>query len=233
MSNDLVNIAYTKQVDAAEQRVLVLLCDMANDHGLCWPSLDKIAWKLSISKRTVIRAVKSLEVHRAIEIRRKHRHNNIYLLRLENLPDKTPYRNVDGDDFGAALDDLGDKTSPKTESLGVKMSPKMDKMSPKDGQNVTQLGVKMSPQSPVKSSIKSSEESPTPPNSKPRTEKQKKADQDYERKWSLYSAYCCGIGLDPDSEDASLGKDEAFRQLKPVVGKSVRRQMTFSDAPDT
>lgn len=45
----------------AKKMVLIKLADQANDDGLCWPSYQTIAEACQISRRTVIRHIKSLE----------------------------------------------------------------------------------------------------------------------------------------------------------------------------
>jgi len=53
-----------------------------------------------------------------------------------------------------------------------------------------------------------------------RTAKQQASDAAYARKQSLFEAWCRGIGLDPDSDEAGVGRDIAFRQLKSLVGQA-------------
>lgn len=45
----------------AKKMVLIKLADQANDEGLCWPSYQTIAEACQVSRRTVIRHIKSLE----------------------------------------------------------------------------------------------------------------------------------------------------------------------------
>lgn len=45
----------------AKKMVLIKLADQANDDGLCWPSYQTIAEACQVSRRTVIRHIKSLE----------------------------------------------------------------------------------------------------------------------------------------------------------------------------
>jgi len=45
----------------AKKMVLIKLADQANDHGSCWPSYQTIAEACQVSRRTVIRHIKSLE----------------------------------------------------------------------------------------------------------------------------------------------------------------------------
>lgn len=49
------------KLDPYKKIVLMSLADNANDEGYCWPSMDTIAYKSSMSKTTVRRHIKSLE----------------------------------------------------------------------------------------------------------------------------------------------------------------------------
>jgi hypothetical protein len=50
-----------------------------------------------------------------------------------------------------------------------------------------------------------------------RTPKQLAADIAFQRRKGLYDAWCRGIGLDPDGDESAVGRDVAFRNLKPIV----------------
>ncbi|MBU2708950.1 helix-turn-helix domain-containing protein [Zooshikella marina] len=50
-----------QQLDPHKKIVLLSLADNANDEGYCWPSMDTIAKKSSMSKSTARRHIKSLE----------------------------------------------------------------------------------------------------------------------------------------------------------------------------
>lgn len=52
-----------------------------------------------------------------------------------------------------------------------------------------------------------------------RTAKQQASDAAHARRVALFEAWCRGIGLDPDSDEANVGRDIAFRQLKPLIGQ--------------
>lgn len=148
MSIELTSIAYSKQLQAKHQRVLVLLCDFANDAGVCWPSIGRVAWKLGVSDRTVIRAINDLEAMGAVEVRRRHGHANIYLIRLDCLPDKPPYI-PPYDETAPRVDGVTtDTMTPRQNVTPDNLSSESDKMSPQNGQNVTSRGDKMSPKPP-------------------------------------------------------------------------------------
>lgn len=61
MSIKLMTWAWETSFPQTEKMVLLCLCDFANDHGSCWPAVDTIARKCSVSDRTVQRAMKRLQ----------------------------------------------------------------------------------------------------------------------------------------------------------------------------
>lgn len=81
---------YERDVDPTCQRVLLVLCDHANDDGLCWPSIPLIAWKLGASERTVMRSIQRLETSRVITVVRAVGMANHYRIDLSQLPEKSP-----------------------------------------------------------------------------------------------------------------------------------------------
>lgn len=71
--------------------VYCYLCDRSNKKGECFPSAQTIALDLSLSKRTVFRALNDLESNGLIEKKQRTRNNggsssNLY--RLTDIPDK-------------------------------------------------------------------------------------------------------------------------------------------------
>jgi len=62
MSIELMNMVWNRTEPKAplQRLVLVLLADMANDHGVCWPSVGYIAKRAGLSSRTVQRMLRSL-----------------------------------------------------------------------------------------------------------------------------------------------------------------------------
>lgn len=61
MSVSLMAEAWRTSIPATEKMVLLCLCDFANDRGECWPSVDTLAGKCSLSDRTVQKAIKQLK----------------------------------------------------------------------------------------------------------------------------------------------------------------------------
>lgn len=71
--------------------VYCYLCDRSNKHGECFPSAKTIALDLSLSRRTVFRALNDLEKCGLIEKRQRTRNSggtssNLY--RLTDIPNK-------------------------------------------------------------------------------------------------------------------------------------------------
>lgn len=60
MSIKLMSWAWETSFPQTEKMVLLCLCDFANDNGDCWPAVDTIAKKCSVTDRTVQRAIKRL-----------------------------------------------------------------------------------------------------------------------------------------------------------------------------
>jgi len=72
------------------------------------------------------------------------------------------------------------------------------------------------PPSPIRRPPPRNSESSKEPN---RTPRQRASDRIFERRVALYGAWCRGIGLDPDGEEARVGRDIAFRHLKPIAAE--------------
>lgn len=60
MAIKLMAAAWEIAIPSTEKLVLLCLCDFANDHGVCWPSIKTIATKCSMSERTVQGTIKKL-----------------------------------------------------------------------------------------------------------------------------------------------------------------------------
>jgi hypothetical protein len=61
MSIKLMSAAWDTALPSTEKMVLLCLCDFANDEGVCWPSMERLARKCSVTDRTVRRAMGKLE----------------------------------------------------------------------------------------------------------------------------------------------------------------------------
>lgn len=97
MSGKLVGEVYEKEVDGMAQRVLLAMADHAQDDGSqCFPSMPRLAWKLGVSTRTIIRTVKDLEETGVLEVERANGRSNEYRIRLDAIPDKEPFNGIHG-----------------------------------------------------------------------------------------------------------------------------------------
>lgn len=62
MSIKLMTAVWEREDLASTQKlVLLALADWANDEGLCWPSINRLAVKASLTARAVQKAIRSLE----------------------------------------------------------------------------------------------------------------------------------------------------------------------------
>lgn len=61
MSIALMSAAFAAPINATQKIVLLALCDCANDHGECYPSVQKLLEKTSLKERAVQAAMAALE----------------------------------------------------------------------------------------------------------------------------------------------------------------------------
>ncbi len=61
MSTTVMGACWPIQIPPTPKAVLMSLADNANDHGVCWPSIDTICTRTCLGRSTVIRAIKWLE----------------------------------------------------------------------------------------------------------------------------------------------------------------------------
>lgn len=97
MSIELLSTIWKKEIAGNQRSVLQVLCDFANDDGVCWPSISTVAWKVGCSEQTVrnvLVVLKSLDVVKIAEEGRGRNNTNMYVIDLDALPDKPP-RNGD------------------------------------------------------------------------------------------------------------------------------------------
>ena len=125
MSIKLMAEVWSKDLSASQQRVLLVLCDHANDQGInCYPSTDYIGWKLGVRRSTVSNTITELEKMGAIQVRRDHRKVNHYRIRLDRIPTKAPFAKAIyeveewGDDENLALENRTQTTEIPTLRVG-------------------------------------------------------------------------------------------------------------------
>ena len=72
MSNELLTAIWNDApVEGTQLLLLLALADQANDEGVCWPSIRKIAKRCRVSERTAQRMLKSLEGEGLIRVTRR------------------------------------------------------------------------------------------------------------------------------------------------------------------
>jgi hypothetical protein len=84
------------QATLGSRLVLLAIADNANDHGLCWPSVNLLAEKSLMSERNVQYALQKLIELGEFEITRRYRETNVYRIKLKG---------VDGADFSGEKTD--------------------------------------------------------------------------------------------------------------------------------
>src|SRR5512144_241769 len=87
-----------KNLSGVKRWVLLILADMANDQGECWPSVATICQRAGVSRASTIRAISWLETQGFLMVNRRpvpgSRHmTNLYYVRVsreETAPSKPP-----------------------------------------------------------------------------------------------------------------------------------------------
>lgn len=67
-------------LESSDKFVLLALADNANDERVCWPSIETIAKKTSLSERAVHYAIKRLEEEQFLIITRRRGSSNMFFL---------------------------------------------------------------------------------------------------------------------------------------------------------
>lgn len=68
------------QMSPTQKSVLISLADNANDHGHCWPSIEKICERTCLGRTAVIAAIKQLEADNHISADRSNGRKTSYLI---------------------------------------------------------------------------------------------------------------------------------------------------------
>jgi helix-turn-helix protein len=148
MSIKLISKAWDLDLPTAEKFVLVALADNASDEGVCWPSVRRIARKVAMSPRAVIRIIDRLEAKSLVVTKQKGggRIPNQYGLHLEAgkiLPPFVPaHAGGDHDDPSQAQAgrelapavSVGDQCSAVTADMNVSQS-SCERKSPEPSNN--------------------------------------------------------------------------------------------------
>lgn len=136
MSIKATNWAWSLSLPPALKLILMALADEADDDGLCWPSVRRIARKAGVSERTVQRAIKKYGSSDLLRVSVRSRTDgsqasNFYHLALEFSPGR------DGDEMSPPKNMADDKMSPRG---GAQMSPQpVDQVSPLGAARVSPL----------------------------------------------------------------------------------------------
>lgn len=84
MSNQWMNLVWQSNKHKGTARLVMLaLADHANEEGVCWPSVERIADKANISKRHAIRVLAELEADGSLSIQRGEgrKHTSVYQIK--------------------------------------------------------------------------------------------------------------------------------------------------------
>lgn len=81
MSTIIMNYCWPLQgMTVTQKAVLISLADNANDEGVCWPSIEKIAQRTCLSVRAVRNAIKWLEENQLLQKTERYGRSNIYTI---------------------------------------------------------------------------------------------------------------------------------------------------------
>ena len=73
MSVKIMSWAWSQKIEPTRKLILMALADHADDDGVCWPSMNKLADKCSVSRRTVLRNINALKEDGIISSSHRHR----------------------------------------------------------------------------------------------------------------------------------------------------------------
>jgi len=82
-------------MSAAQKAVLVSLADQANDDGVCWPAVDKIAMRTCLSERSVQEALRWLQTTGAVFRQYRENTSSLYTVSPQNYnPSAAPEKRI-------------------------------------------------------------------------------------------------------------------------------------------
>lgn len=95
MSVKLMAEVWTLVLTSGQRDVLLVLADHADDDGICWPSVRRIAWKTDKDPRSVRRILRGLEEQKVIQCvgneKGGYDRPRIYKIFLKRADKKSPY----------------------------------------------------------------------------------------------------------------------------------------------
>lgn len=118
MSTIIMSKCWPLPMSPTQKSVLISLADQANDHGVCWPSIDTISMRTCLSRRTVIDAIAALEAIGHLTPKRTVGQVTHYILHpCSSRPraDAAPVQELHHPRAGAAPDPCSSRTGPVQE----------------------------------------------------------------------------------------------------------------------
>lgn len=143
MSIKLMTQVWALPVHEKCKLVLLSLADQANDDGVCWPDIETIAARCSVSTKTVGRAISALESDGWLVVKREYGKTPIFRVVLDDKPvEKQPEKAPEP----APKTDL-DKLSNSEKSPGNldKLSIDLDKLSNSHTRTVIEPSLPLTP----------------------------------------------------------------------------------------
>lgn len=95
MSTIIASRCWRLRLPAAPKFVLISLADQANDHGVCWPSVNTLADRTCYSVRTVQNALRWLQDQGLLDVEIGAMRANRYTLRLDRYNQAAPVQAFD------------------------------------------------------------------------------------------------------------------------------------------
>lgn len=98
MSIKIMTTVWDKaDANGSELLMLLALADMANDTGICWPSIDHLAKKVRLDRRQAIRLLDKLESKGYISKKRRSNQTTIYRVNVGDIQDTCHTRHPGSD----------------------------------------------------------------------------------------------------------------------------------------
>lgn len=111
----------------AAKLVLILLADMANESGVCWPGVALLARDAECDARQTQRHLRLLEGRGLLQITRRPGQTNLYILQMGGVTPAPPPEQTGGDTGDIPMtsrDDTG--TTPSSDTDDIPMIPRGD-----------------------------------------------------------------------------------------------------------
>ena len=73
MSVKIMSWAWSQKLEPTKKLILMALADYADDDGVCWPSMNRLADKCNVSRRTILRNINVLKDDGILSSSHRHR----------------------------------------------------------------------------------------------------------------------------------------------------------------